>query len=86
MKECDIQNSIKVISDAMINIAKDLIRKAPFDQTVKCRIKEVKSPGEYVVTIKGNDYTIKSVSSYSAGQFVHVLIPCGNYLDMIILG
>lgn len=62
-----------------------MIENASFDRTVRGRVTAVVNPGEYRVSIRDQSYLIKSKTAYKAGQTVCVLIPCGDYQNLILL-
>lgn len=54
-----------------------------FDQSKYGRVTEV-SGNTYKVQIQGDTYTIKSLFSFSVGERVLVLFPCGSKKDLYI--
>lgn len=55
-----------------------------FDQSKYGRITERLYNNTYRVQIQGDTYTIKSLFSFSVGERVLVLFPCGNKKDLYI--
>lgn len=84
----DFKQALDSLVQQIIEIVKDLIEKAPYDKTYKGVIQSSAANGstyENKVLINGRDKTIKSKQQYSVGDYVYVLVPCGEWQNAVIL-
>lgn len=84
----DFKQALDVLIQQVIEVVKDLVDKAPYDKTYKGVIQSSTANGSsYVnkVLISGRNKSIKSKQQYSEGDYVYVLVPCGEWQNAFIL-
>lgn len=84
----DSYKAIRALLNSVETIVSRYVDNAKFDKTKPARIKSVLGNGKYKVDIQGMEYSIPSSinTTFAVGDFVWVLIPCGDMNGAHITG
>lgn len=84
----DSYKAIRALLNSIETVVSHYVNNAKFDKTKPARIKSILENGKYKVDIQGMEYSIPSSinMNFSVGDFVWVLIPCGDISGAHITG
>lgn len=82
----NITEAIKTIIDSTLSKMQFAINtKSYSDKTFTARIVTGIKANKYKIMYCGNEYTVSSTVSCSAGDFVRVCAPCNNWQDLFVI-
>ena len=73
------------LSDAIFDVCNKIVANAKYDKTYKCRVVSQVSDNKYIIMKDNIQHTVTGNGTYTANQFVYVLLPENSWLNAIIL-
>lgn len=81
----DENKAVETLSKAMLMAMEHLLANAPFDRTERGQVKEKIETNKYIISIKGNEYTVKCNFDLSINEVVNVVFPQNKASNMFVL-
>ena len=84
----NIEKAINTLAENILKVSKDTSSSSNFDVTLLGKVKQKLGNNQYIITLKNEDFTIKSVCAYefSVGDLVLVLQINNDPKNKVIIG